>query len=62
MINAIGMAVVSTYLLVAVSTATKRNDSSVFALVGNLIKFGITKVDHSIQDYIEEKDDEMMEK
>ena len=61
MINAIGFAVVGTYLLVMVGTATKRNDSSAFALVGNLIKFGITKVDHSIQNYIEEKDEEMLE-
>ena len=61
MINAIGMAVVSTYLLVAVSSATKKNDSSIFALVGNLVKFGITKMDLTIQNYIEEKDEEMLE-
>jgi len=61
-INAIGFAVVGTYLLVVVGTATKRNDSSVFGLVGNLVRFGITKIDHSIQNYIEEKDEEMLEK
>lgn len=62
MINAIGMAVVGTYLLVAVGTAVKRGDSSLFGVIGRLIKAGVTKVDDSVQNYIEEKDEEMLEK
>ncbi len=62
MINAIGFAVVSTYLLAVIGTATKNNDHSVFSMVGNLFKYGITKIDHSLQNYIEEKDEEMLEK
>lgn len=62
MINAIGFAVVSTYLLAVIGTSTKNKDSSVFSLVGNLFKYGITKMDHSLQNYIEEKDEELIRK
>lgn len=62
MINAIGFAVVGTYLLVVVGTAVKRNDSSVFGFVGRVIQGGITKADSSLTNYIEEKDEEILEK
>ena len=55
------MAVVSTYLFVVVGNAVKRGDSSLFGLVGRVIQAGITKADTSLTNYIEEKDEEMME-
>jgi hypothetical protein len=64
-IDAAGIAVVSSYLTAVVLGSMSSGKSTaglVLSIFGKLVRGGLTKVDSSLQNYIEEKDEEIIEK
>ncbi|RHW38685.1 hypothetical protein D1B33_07365 [Lysinibacillus yapensis] len=65
LIDATGIAVVSTYLVIVVGSAISgKGDKSniIFSVVGKMVKGAVNAADKTIHNYIEEKDDEMLDK
>jgi hypothetical protein len=59
-ITAIALSVIGGYLTLLLGADSK--EGSVVSVVKGVFKAGVTKLDESIHDYIEEKDEEMLEK
>lgn len=59
-ITAIALSVIGGYLTLLIGSESK--EGSVASVVKGVFRAGVTKLDESIHNYIEEKDDEMLEK
>ncbi|RUL56442.1 hypothetical protein [Lysinibacillus antri] len=59
-ITAIALAVIGGYLTLVFGAESK--EGSIASVTKNIFKAGVTKLDESMQNYIEEKDEEMLEK
>ena len=64
-VDVLGIAAISSYLTLTVASSKSKGRSTpgiLLSIASGIVKSGLTKVDESIHNYVEEKDEEMLEK